>query len=147
MRYLSFSVVLVLLSGCVTFRHNAIPVTSQITTLLEEISKDADKVGMTPLQRRQFSAVVMIPAIDATSKLTTCLLDGVCKDVTVHLTNLSRALLIGINNFISQLPNSNIKNSLLARLNSAIVFVTNLYTKFGGKIEAEISTLVVSLSF
>jgi hypothetical protein len=140
-------VIISLLSiSCATFRHNAIPVQEQITALLVAISNDADKAValniMTKQQRQDFAKQIMLPSIDAASKINDCLLTGKCTGITVTLTSLSNNLLTGINTYIAQLPNSDIKNSLIAKLNSAITFVTNLHTTIGGKLETENSSLV-----
>ena len=120
--------ILLLSINCATFRHNAIPVQEQLTELLEGVSRAAD-VGFSKEARQAFAIQVMIPAIDASLEVNDCLLNNNCKNLASSLTKLSGALLLGINGFSSLLPNGTLKDNLLNRLNSALLFVNNLRLK------------------
>lgn len=127
-------------TNCATFRHNTIPIQEQLTTILEGLSKIADKAFI-GAQRQAFAKQVMVPATEAALGINDCLLNNNCKNLADNLTNLSQALLVGVNVFVSLVPQGELRDSLLGRLNSALAFVNNIRAKH----EAEDSEAPISL--
>lgn len=133
MRRLALVPILVLVISCATFKHNATPVSTQITSQLENISRIADSAFTDKAKRAEFARVVMLPAIDANRGFTICLLDNKCNQLPIFVAQMAQAILNGISQFAGLLPNSTIKNELINSMNTSLVFINKLYTIVGGK--------------
>ncbi len=126
------------LSGCATFRHNAVPVTVTITHYLEQISSIADKgvtFGViTKAKRQQLSQVVLLPAAKANLVFNDCLLTpSSCSNIPPMIAEIAGTFNSGINVIVAPLPPSSIKDELLAKFQEAYGFVTDQFKKLGGK--------------